>query len=150
MNSASTSAERSRAPASSNSAAASVGHGELLGVLANQPPHAAGRVDQRVGRRPHAPPALLDDRLPELGEADPVGVQDVRQGRALLGAAAAGHARRRQVGRLIRGELRDHRLQVAGDGVPEVLEAHHLPITVELNLGQDAPHDSVDQVEVVS
>jgi hypothetical protein len=82
-----------------------VGHRELLGVLADEPPHAAGGVDEGVGRRPRAPPALLHDRLPELGEADPVGVEDVGQGRALLGAAAAGGARRRQVGRLVGGQL---------------------------------------------
>jgi len=68
------------------------------------------------------------------------------QRRALLGPAAAGRARRRQVGRLIRGELGDHRLQVAGDGVAEVLDAHDLPITVELDFGQKALDDPVGQL----
>jgi hypothetical protein len=123
-----------------------VGHGELLGVLADQPPHVARGVDERVGRRTHAPPTLLHDRLPELGEADPVGVQDVGQRRALLGPTAAGGAGRGQVRWRAGGELGDHRLQVAADGVAQVLDADDLPVTVELDLGQDALDDPVDQL----
>jgi hypothetical protein len=83
---------------------------------------------------------------PQLGEADPVGVQDVGQRRALLGPAAAGLAGRRPVGGPVGGELGDHRLEVAGDRVSQVLEAHHLPVTVELNLGQQPLDDPVDQL----
>jgi hypothetical protein len=72
-------------------------------------------------------------------------VQDVRQRRALLGPAAAGRAGRRQVGRRLHGELPHHRVEVAADGVPKVLEAHDLPVAVELDLGHDALDDQVDQ-----
>jgi hypothetical protein len=122
-----------------------VGDGELLGVLADQPPHAGGGVDERLGGGLVASAGLLDDRLPQLGEADPVGVQDVGQRRALLGPAAAGLAGRRQVGGPVGGELGDHRLEVAGHRVSQVLEAHHLPVTVELDLGQQPLDDPVDQ-----
>jgi hypothetical protein len=71
-------------------------------------------------------------------------VQDVRQRRALLGAAPAGRARRRQVGRPIRGELADHRLQVAADRRSELLGADDLLVAVEQDLRQDALDDPVD------
>jgi hypothetical protein len=73
-------------------------------------------------------------------------VQDVGQWRALLGPAAAGGTRRQQVGRPVRGELGNHRLQVAADGFPEILDAYDLPFTVELDLDQDALDDPVDQL----
>jgi hypothetical protein len=122
-----------------------VGDRELLGVLADEPPHPAGRVHDHLRRRLCAP-SLVDDGFPQLGEADPVGVKDVRQRGALLGPAATGGARRGQVGRPVGGELADHRLEVAGDRAPEVVDADDVAVAVELDLRQDALHDPVDQL----
>jgi hypothetical protein len=146
VNSASTRAERSRASGQQQlRRGLPVGHRELLGVLADQPPHPTGGIDERLGRRLGVP-RLLDDRLPQLGEAEPVGVQDVRQRCALLGAAATGRARRGHVGRTVAGELGDHRLQVAPNRASKILEADDVTVAVELDLGQDALDDPVDEV----
>jgi len=73
-------------------------------------------------------------------------MKDVRQGCALAGALATGHARCREVGRQVRGELADHGLQVVADRASEVLQADDVPVAVELDLGQDALDDPLDKV----
>jgi hypothetical protein len=73
-------------------------------------------------------------------------MQDVGQGHALPGALAAGRAGRGQVGRLVGGELADHRLQVAADRLSKVTEVDDLTVAIELDLRHHPLHDPLDQV----
>lgn len=115
-------------------------------MLVGQLPDHAGRGEQGVGRdRLTAAAGVLDQFVPQRGEADPVGLQYLGQRHALVGATAAGLRRGGQV----EGGLRvpdggDDEPQVVRDGAVQVLGRDEV-VAVERDAVEDRGVGVVDQ-----